>query len=180
MPRKKPYEKKKIPFVEVLPKLDYDDSWEALRRDAARMTNEMIGWKNDQWDNNPDGTDMREEYVESGFFNLVERAKRYSDNIYTRNRTLPDAEFQTEQARLQGNQEEFDKWTKKSQEIEAEVVGLWWKIYKIYCQLKASVTFRTKREIRGVDEHGNVIDDGGDLIVEWEQDPDDLEKMGGV
>lgn len=105
------------------------------KKEASREVGEMIRWKDNHKRNDPDG--MLWEY--ESLFPLVKKAERYRMGIYNRNKEIEKIKFDITVAHVNQDQEELDRLNEKWSNLEAEQIGLAWKIAKIYFFLRGQV-----------------------------------------
>ncbi|UDL16684.1 hypothetical protein SEA_ATUIN_291 [Arthrobacter phage Atuin] len=123
-------------FVHAYLHHDYAGMVEGLRKEASAMVGKMDRWKKYHLAGDPMG--MVKYYEEE--FALVQKAVNYRKQIYKRQNKIADIIKDIEIARLKGDWEydptkQFDEW----KELEAEIVGIAFKIIKVYFKLAPEV-----------------------------------------
>lgn len=139
MPRKE-YKKQIIPFMKAYPLQDADKTFESMKKEAARFVGVLDRWMKYQIEF---GDEDEVEYFEEFLFKGVLKSKTYLSKIYTANKKLNKLEFEVDNAKVARDQSKVNELMDQKSDIEEDVAGYFWRIYKIYCFIRPKIQIDT-------------------------------------
>lgn len=173
MPRKEKYKKSIKRYTEVFNLYQPDVSFEALKKEAARMVGDLERWMDDQKKN---GWEEEVEIYEETIFPQIKEAKKLRYRIYYQNPILNDEKVKLMVAQQSKDVRGFSEAQEKITEIECLIHGLVWRIYKIYSDLRLKIVLIPKlSKEEQENERREEMNDTGHYY-----DNDDLDKMGAI
>lgn len=132
-------------YINALKALNAMEIQSAGKKEASRQVGEMLRWKKNQITFDPEG--MLWDYED--VFPLILKAERYRTRIYNRNREIEKIKFDLTVAQVNDDRESWDSLNEEWADLEAEQMGLVWRIMKIYCAIRHKVLLTVGS---GVDE----------------------------